>query len=192
MAKETTTETAPTQTDILLQIAQTLAQVQANAAAAPKDDITGVLDKITETLGGIAHRARPENPEHSRVSAFNPKGLPDWERPQLKCEFWWVGYPLTPETLLDDEIEWLNLLEPGAFMVTKGNGNRIPFTVTPKLRMDGSYERLEVQFPCKDENRSDHRSMIDYIREALGDKVPSLADLQAEVARLKKLVGAAA
>lgn len=172
-----------TQTDILQQIANTLAAVQASASQG--QNVTDALDKITDTLAGVALRARPENPEHNRISAFNPKGLRDGERPQLKCEMWWVGYPETPETLTDSEIEHLNMLLPGNYTVTKANGLQIPFTVTVKTRIDGSYERMEVTFPCKDEARSDHRSKTDYIREAMGEKIPSLQELMAEVARLR-------
>lgn len=187
MAKETE---APSQTDLLLQIAQTLAAVQQNAQGG--QDVTSALKAITDTLAGIAVRSLPENPEHTRISAFNPRGLRDADRPSLKCEIWWVGYPETPETLTDDEIHGLNTLEPGAYQVTKGNGNRIPFTVTPKLRMDGTYERLEVSFPCKNDQSTDHRSKLDYIHEAMGGTIPSVAELLAEVAKLRAQAGIAA
>ena len=179
-----------TQTDLLLQIAQTLATVQAQATGGT--DMAEALAKITDTLAGIANRTRPENPEHNRISAYNPLGVRDGERPQLKCDIWWVGYPETPETLTDAEIACLNRLEPGIYQVTKGNGNMIPFTVTPKLRMDGTYERLEVYFPCKGDQSTDHRSKIDYCREAMGEKVPRLEDLEAELRALRAKVGAAA
>lgn len=180
MAKE---KEEMTQVDVLQQIAATLAQVQAQATGG--SNIGAALEKITETLAGVANRARPENPEHTHISAFNPRGLRPEARPQLKCDVYWVGHPETPDTLLDSEIEALNALEPGEYRVTKANGNTIPFTVEAKRNEGGKLTELWVRFPCKGDQSTDHRSKTDYCREAMGEKVPSLTDLMQQVRDLK-------
>lgn len=181
---------SPSQTDVLLQIAQTLAAVQAQAKGGT--DITEALKQITKTLGDVAHRSRPENPEPSGISAFShPEG--DYVRPKdkLKCDMYWVGFPETAETLTPAEIESLNALKPGNYFVTKGNGDRIPFTVSGKQKQNGDLESLWIDFPCKGDQRHDHRSKIDYCREAMGETVKSYADLMAEVAMLRQVVATA-
>jgi hypothetical protein len=159
--------------------------VQAQAAGGT--NVTEALDKITDTLAGVALRTMPENREHSGISAYsNPLGDYKDPKPPLKCEMHWCGYPLTIETLTPWEVAALNSLVPGAYTVTKGNGNQIPFTVEGRTNMNGKLERLEVRFPCKAEHSTDHRSMTDYIREAMGETVPSLSDLMDEVRRLRE------
>jgi hypothetical protein len=184
------TDPEPNTTDILLQIAQTLAAVQGQAQSGA--DVHLALDKMTQTLAELATRTRPENPEHSGISAYsNPLGDYKDPKPPLQCEILWVGYPLTLETLTPLEVSWVNRLRPIETTVTKGNGNVIPFKVEGKKRIDGTYERLEVSFPCKGDQSTDHRSMIDYCAEALGEKLPTLRELQAELERVKRELAAA-
>lgn len=174
-----------TQVDVLQQIAATLAQVQANAQGGA--NVTEALEKITDTLAGVANRTRPENPEHTGISAYsNPGGDYKEPKPSLQCEVFWVGYPLTVETLTPQEIAALNALKPGNYRVTKGNGNIIPFTVDAKYDQGGGLRELWVNFPCKGDQSTDHRSMVDYCREAMGENVPTLDGLLAELDRVKK------
>lgn len=170
------------QVEILSEIARTLAAVQAQASGGA--NIGAALEKITETLAGVAHRQRPENPEHNRISHFNPQGLSEQERPQLKCRMTWVGHPLTVDILRFDEIEALNTLEPGEYRVTKANGNTVPFTVTAKRNEGGRITELHIQFPHKGDQAHDHRSMVEYCREATGAKVPTVEELMRQVREL--------
>lgn len=181
-----------TQTDLLLQIAQTLKAVQENAQGGGA--IAATLDKITETLAGVANRARPENPEPNGISAFsNPKGDYVEPKPPLKCPMTWVGYPLETESLTPAEVAAVNKLEPGEYFVTKGNGNQIPFRVEAKRNLTGGIEKLEITFPCKGEQSADHRSMLAYCREAVGEKMPTADDLMAQITELRaKLANAEA
>lgn len=186
MAKDETVS----QTDVLLQIAQTLAAVQAQAKGG--SDMTDALKQITETLAGVANRSRPENPTHNGISAFSHP-LGDYAQPKdkLKCDMYWVGFPETPETLTPAEIACLNALAPGNYFVTKANGDHIPFTVTGKQKQNGDLESLWIDFPCKGDQRHDHRSKVDYCREATGEKVKSYDDLMKELETLRAVVAAA-
>lgn len=183
-------ETVTSQTDILLQIAQTLATVQGQAAQGA--DVGRALEAMTKTLAELATRTRPENPEANGISAYSyPEGDHRHPKEPLKCAMFWVGYPLTIETLTPAEVEVLNRLRPGASRVTKGNGEQIPFTVEGKYKQDGSLSELWVQFPCKGDQSTDHRSLIDYCREASGEAMPTVAGLQVELARLQATLAAA-
>lgn len=173
-----------TQTDILLQIAQTLASVQGQAKQG--QDVGAALDKMTQTLAELATRTRPENPEHNGISAYSyPEG--DFKHPKeaFKCEFFWCGYPLPHENHTPQEIAALNSLQPGEYRVTKGNGNQIPFTVEGKRKQNGELSELWVRFPCKGDQSTDHRSLVDYCKEAMGEKIPNLTELMAELQKMK-------
>lgn len=178
-----------TQTDILLQIAQTLADVQTRATQGV--DVADALTKMTSTLSELATRARPENPDHNHVSAYfteadKARYGDHTKKPAFKCDMFWVGYPLDPETQTPEEIEVLNTLVPGEYRVKKANGTEIPFTVEGKRKMSGELESLWIQFPCKGEQSTDHGSMVSYCQQAMGAAIPSLADLQAQLATLRQ------
>lgn len=178
------TETEISQAEIQLAILQTLRELRTQSAGG--SDITGALQQITETLAGVANRSRPENPEHNGISAYSyPEG--DFKHPKeaFKCEMFWCGYPLPHENHTPTEIAALNSLVPGDYRVTKGNGNQIPFTVEGKRKQNGELSELWVKFPCKGDQSTDHRSLVDYCREAMGEKMPSLAELMADLERLK-------
>ena len=173
-----------TQADVNLAILQTLKDLKAQQSGGA--DIGAALERITDTLAGVANRTRPENPEHNRISWNNPAGLKESERPQLKCKFFWVGAPLELHLLDDREINALNLLEVGDYRVTKANGNTIPFTVSAKKSDSGKLMEMSVQFPCNGDQSSDHRSMVAYIHEAMGQAVPTLDDLMRQVDALMR------
>lgn len=175
---------APSQTDVMLQIAQLLAETRDKASQGA--DVSTALEQMTKTLAELTTRTMPENRRANGISAYShPEG--DYEHPKtpLKCAMYWVGYPLTIETLTPPEIESLNALVPGDYRVTKGNGNQIPFTVEGKRTQSGALESLWVRFPCAGDQSTDHRSMSDYCLEAMGHKVPTLTELLAELATVK-------
>lgn len=176
--------TPPSQADMMLQIAQLLADTREKSSQGA--DVSTALEQMTKTLAELTTRTMPENRRSTGISAFShPEG--DYVKPKapLKCAMNWVGYPLTLETLRPDEVEALNQLEPGDYRVTKANLNTIPFVVAPKRTQNGALESLSIYFPCKGDQASDHRSMIDYCMEAMGRAVPTLEQLSAELAKVK-------
>lgn len=136
-------------------------------------------------------RNMPENRTHSGLSVYWPD--PRVPKPELKTKFSWVGYDLVNgDTLRPDEVEALNLLEPGDYMVTKADGNRINFKVTAKYadQLDSAtgmlkLESMSVSFNCKGENKHNHLSLASYCRQATSGAIPNADDLLREVARLK-------
>ena len=137
-------------------------------------------------------REMPENRQSPGISVFStPKGDLVDPKPELKCKMFWVGYPLITETLTPLEVDLLNRLEPGEFRVTKSDGAQIPFRVAAKRNDRFALEELAITFPCKGEHKHNHGSMVSYMQQALGDYIPSQAELMAELQRLKAELAAA-
>jgi hypothetical protein len=137
-------------------------------------------------------REMPENKQSPGISVYSyPEGDLLRPKPALKCKMFWVNRELTPETLTPLEIELLNKLEPGDYRVMKTDGVVIPFTVRAKRNDRLEIEELAVWFQCKDEHRHNHNSMTAYMQQALGERIPTVAELTAELARLKAELAAA-
>lgn len=161
----------------------TLTKEQFDALLASRN--TGAEGLTAEALAKAFSKAsRPENPQAPMVSVYNPRGETDHPRPRLRAKTLQNGVELQEDTLTWEEIDALNTLPPGEFRVTKGTGTKIPFSVKLTRGLDGeSLERVDIHYPCKDDNRYDHRPLLDYCFEVLES-----AGLEAEVTRLKALV----
>jgi len=156
-----------------------------------KTRTTGAGDLTADALAKAFSKAsRPENPQAPMVSAFNPLGETEHPRPPLRCKTLQNGIQLDHDTLTWEEIEALNALPQGEFKVAKANGTRISFTVKHTLTLDGNLERVDIHYPCKDEQRYDHRSLLDYCLDALGiagreDDVQRITSLRKELDGLR-------
>ena len=139
-------------------------------------------------------REMPENKQAPGISAYSyPEGDLAHPKPDLKCKIYWIGYELQTDTLTPGEIDLLNRLQPGEFRVTKSDGTAIPFKVEAKYgdRIDPVTQQFELRelavwFPCKAaDQKQNHGSMVQYLQQALGERIPSVAELMAEVATLR-------
>lgn len=111
---------------------------------------------------------RPENDHPPNVSAFNPRGDKDFPRPPLRCEYLmpWPIKPGSAEELTREEIELLNLLEPGEVMITRADRTRIKFTVRIERKLD-SEEPSRVLVHHDTAFNNDHHKLLpfDWIRQ---------------------------
>ena len=146
-----------------------------------------------ELIEKLITKTQPENVHHPGISVFShPEGDLAHPKADLQCKIYWIGYDLRTETLTPQEIDLLNRLKPGEYRVTKSDGTNIPFRVagihSDKLDDKGvpTLERLEVWFPCKHENRQNHMSMVSYLQQVLGDRIPSNVELLAELAKMRR------
>lgn len=132
----------------------------------------------------FAQTQKRENSQAPMVSVFNPRGETEHPRPRFVAgKVTQNGIELETDTLTWEEIEAINALPPGEFLVHKANGTTTPLTVKHTRGMDGKrLERVELHWPCKDDHRHDHRSLFDYCLEVLEQ-----ADLTAEADRLRGL-----
>jgi hypothetical protein len=181
MAKEQTNDTL---NDALSMMAQILSEMRTQKTATP--DALETLAKGIEQLVQAEKTKTKENQFHPDFSFFNPLGEKDNPRPNLRCKMIWVGHKLTKEGLTREEIEYLNRIPPGHYWVTKADGKRIKFDVVAREDELGRTETLSFHFPCKTtEDRHNHGSMLSYLREALGESLPRVEYLLAEIDKLK-------
>ncbi len=161
----------------------TLSKEQFDALLAGRETPqTGVL--TPEALAkAFAQANQRENPQAPMVSCYNPRGETNHPRPRLRAKTRQNGVELNEDTLTWEEIEALNALPNGEFYVTKGTGSKIKFSVKFTRGLDeDSLERVDIHFPCKDEQRYDHRPLLEYCFEVLES-----AGQDADVTRLKAL-----
>lgn len=154
------------------------------------DNVAAVLQQLKALQEQVIDKTIPENkfdPGHS-VYNMKPDGsyYPRGEKPQLRCKTIWVGRELTGDQETGEEIELLNRLQPGEYRVTKADSSSIPFIVTHKHADSGKLEQVTVWFPCTKEHRHDHMPMTSYLRQALGERIPSVQEMLIEVERLRR------
>ncbi len=130
-------------------------------------------------------REMPENKQAPLMSVYNPLGDRDNPKPELRAKTTFAGYEVRSETLTRMEIDLLNRLVGGTFMVTKADGARIPMSVTLKQNNAGTLEQVDILIPCKGDQRQNHASLVSYCQQALGEAIPSADELMAEVQRLR-------
>lgn len=111
---------------------------------------------------------RPENQFTPNISVFNLRGDKDFPRPQLKCEML-LPWPVSKDTesLTREEIELLNLLQPGEWMILRTDRTRLKLTVRGQYKLDSTTElsRLSINHDTGF-NNDNHRQMPhDWIRQ---------------------------
>jgi hypothetical protein len=176
------------------------AQIEALIAAKSNTGDDERLEKIllrVAQMSADAHEraANPSNKTHPGISVFSrPKGDRADPRDPLKCEMYWVGYPIDTDTTTDEEINLLNLAEPGVYPFTRTDNTIEQLTVSGDRAPDGRISKLLFTFPTR-ENWHSLPGMVAMLRMAFNVKTPEqieLDNLRAEVARLKasEMVGA--
>ena len=183
----------PTMAVVLQQAMALMAQL-----AADKSGNTAQNDATLSLIEKLITKTHPENVEHPGISVYShPEGDRVHPKEDLHCKMFWIGYELNTDTLRPDEIALLNRVQPGEFRVTKADGTCIPFRITAKqsdkLGEDGrpTVEQLSMWFPCKGDQRDNHLSMTSYLQQVLGDKLPTIQEALAELAKLKAELAAA-
>lgn len=136
-----------------------------------------------------------ENRTHPGISAYS---YPEGDRAaaaagkvkQLKCQMFWVGYPLDVDNLTPTEVDLLNAASGGVYHYTKSDGSRETLTVKPSFGHNGALDKLEFTFPCRGDLRHNQPGMVALLREALGIGGPTQDALLAELAKLQAKVAA--
>lgn len=170
-----------------------LAQMQAETARILAEMRTGgngnaaVIQQLLDQQERLLVKHRPENYEPTGISAFftEAEKAQYGTKPELRCKTVWAGREVRGDVETVDEILLLNKLEPGDYRVTKADGTRVPFQVRHKRDLNDRLEEVNVWFPCKNEHKQNHGSMISYCSQALGVALPTLDELQGELARLR-------
>lgn len=101
-----------------------------------------------------------------KISPFNLRGQKDYPNPRLKCEVyapWRIDPNLEMEapSLDREEIELLNLLEPGNHTIERTDGITVPCCVIGiRNDLDGTLEKLSLM-GAKDGDTGHHRALFD-------------------------------
>ena len=170
-------------------------QFAAILAAIPKpaDDDT-LLKKRAEYDAEAMRRAlHPEIEFHPGISVYShPEGDKAHPKEPLKCQVFWVGFPLELETLTTEEAELANQLVSHTAMrgeakytVTRTDGTPMQVDVTCDTDNLNQIRKLMIMFPCRDEQRHNLPSMANMLREMLGVLSPKEAELRAEITKLR-------
>lgn len=102
------------------------------------------------------------------VSAFNPLGEKAHPRPELAGDIYWSGYLIKGDECTREEIDLLNQLRPGSWLVKSRGGNDLPVVVRDLDPGSRDSRRLLVAFPSSDaDQRSDVPSMVDMLTQML-------------------------
>ena len=95
----------------------------------------------TEALDMAARQQQPDNKFAPNISDYNPQGDRQFPRPKLKCEMF-LPWEAEAESLTYEEIELLNLLEDGEYMIKRNDGAKVKVVVKLKMNTNGTPDVL--------------------------------------------------
>lgn len=158
-----------------------LVHAKAGDAGLTEEKLEKMLGRVAQMSAEAAERAaNPSNKTHPAISVYS---YPEGDRARaraMKCAMFWAGYDLQIDTTTAEEIELLNLAEPGVYPFKRTDGSRDDLTVTGEKGPDGKYARLLFTFMAK-ERRESLPSMVSMLQQAFGVKTQE----QLEIERLK-------
>jgi hypothetical protein len=129
----------------------------------------------------LKQTAPKDNGRVPLISVFNPRGEKDFPMPVLKCEFWapWRESP-TYHSFDREEVELVNLLEPGQYTVELTDGSPIQVSIVGVRNSEtGKLERLSMH-GAKDETTGHYSSLFTNERRQI---YPSLKEM------LRQMIG---
>jgi hypothetical protein len=126
---------------------------------------TGQMQAAQLTADMQRRVTRPENAFPPNISAYNPRGDKDFPRPQLKCQML-IPWPVEAEAHTREEIELLNLLEAGEFVITRSDRSKLKLTVAIARKLD-SDEPSQLSVNHETGFNNDNHKMLphDWIRQ---------------------------
>lgn len=119
--------------NIMIMLVDALGKIaagQQNAAAA-----------AAQALETAARQQQPDNKHSHLICDLNPQGDRQYARPPLKCKMF-IPWEAEPESLTFEEIELLNLLEEGEFIIKRNDGVKVNVTVRMTHNLNGKPDRL--------------------------------------------------
>lgn len=187
-------------------VAMTPEQIAELLKAIKSDDDDLLKKKADYDAQAMKRVLKPENETHPGISVYNPLGERDHPKPKLACAAYWVGYDLREDNLTPEEITLLNALVEqtitDGFPHVDDQGKACakydcqrtdgsPLMVTVYAVRDGArLNKIDVQFPCRGEQKFNLPSMSALLRQMLNVMEPKQAEALAEIARLRKELAA--
>lgn len=106
-----------------------------------------------------------ENKWFPGISVFNLRGDKDYPRPTLKCAMF-LPWPAEPESLTREELELLNLLEPGEYDVTLVDARKVRLSVTAEKHLNSDVvSKLTIAHPTAFNNEYHMLMPYNWIRQ---------------------------
>jgi len=124
---------APTMENIMLMLVKALEGISAGQANAQQ--------VAMQALTNAQNQLQPDNKHAPGISDLNPQGELQYPRPKLKCEMF-IPWEAEQESLTWEEIELLNLLESGEFVVKRNDGVKIMVSVQMLMNLNGKPNRV--------------------------------------------------
>lgn len=123
-------------------------EMLARRDASPRNDdlmerLTLALDRVAANqLEGsklVARAQRPSNEVVPMRSVFNPRGetLEGYTKPKLKCAIVLLPWQAENESMTREEIELVNLLQPGHYVVKRIDSSKIKMSIQAEYDVDG-------------------------------------------------------
>lgn len=126
----------------------------------------------TEALDMAARQTQPDNKFGPAISDFNPQGDLHYPRPKLRCPMF-LPWEAEAESLTFEEIELLNLLEDGEYLVRRNDGVKVKIIVKVKMNLNGTPDVLMMnsESAFNDENHWMMPGLTVILRQVLDAKV---------------------
>lgn len=144
MAKDAD-ETQAAMMALMAQMATAIELLSKSGNTDMQDKLAAALERVADAqrdgsalIASETRRAhRPSNEVVPQVSVFNRRGtlLEDYKKPLLKCAMF-IPWLVEWESVTREEVELLNLLEPGEYVVKRVDGTKIKETVRIEYGMD--------------------------------------------------------
>jgi hypothetical protein len=198
--EEQAVEALPAVVDPFTSAIDRLADVMSKREAAGSSSTTdAILLKLTEMMGQLmtaqqqqnalianqqlmeGRARRPSNEVTPMISVFNRRGelLEEYQKPPLKC-LMLIPWVAEWESLTREEVELLNLLEPGTFLITRNDKTKLKITVQTRMKEDGktpSELLLNHETGYNNDNFRLMPSLSDMLREIIKQLPPQVARL---------------
>ncbi len=161
-------------------VALTFEQIKELMAAGREtpEEKFALLEKQAE-LNAKAHQklTRPENPQHPGKGVFAyPEGEVARPKPKLRCKMTWGGTDEIQDLLIPEECELLNQIEPGVFLLKRGDGAPIKVeVVATRNEATNAYERIDVKFITRGALRHNLSSKVDMLKQIIAQQAPRSA-----------------
>ena len=119
-------------------------------------------DRVAKATKAVT---RPSNEAPPKISTLNPRGDKDFPRPQLKATFL-LPWAADWDTLTREEIELLNLILPGDYVVKRNDATKVKIAVRATYKVD-SDTIDKVLFVHETAFNNDYHSLMppDWIRQ---------------------------
>lgn len=162
-------------------IAPTAEQWAALMATLAGNKLADIEVAATINAQAMKKALRPENEIAPAISAFNPKGETKYPRPRPRQIYMMARYPICDpgnyDTTTWSEIELLNQLRPGAYMVTKSDGTDVEVLVKGENDSAGRPYKMTLFADGKgiqdDEQRNNWPSLMQVLTQMVTGEQPA-------------------